>query len=374
MEEYVNRSFQDWEWHSNEEHEAWIKAEQAKADEPTRSRKSKKLIVFIIKAVKAERQKYKAVLAREFKFTRSTLVQGLKYIKKNNSFSARLVWKAPPILAEDEEADPHAEDVEYEEDMRVEEEWIKQEYGQEMVQHLINMRQTQQWNEVPRDVAVRIGNKKIVRVRYMKPRSVFVLDVSKMQEEQEAADADDAAKKMKALKRKSKSTSKKNDIGPANMRPDKLRPSVIQPETQTSPAAHKTPPSTPRKSKGAPRVVRASILLEANQNDASTLPNDTGLKDETTESPVLKKPKVEVKVGEKWLGRTENGEETILDEQFVRMAFGEAFTNELKRTHRGFVDIPVGDSKPSHLYQHPELKIIGAPIVRFPQSEGMICA
>ena len=52
------------------------------------------------------------------------------------------------------------------------------------------------------------------------------------------------------------------------------------------------------------------------------------------------------------------------------MAFGEAFTNELKRTNRGFVDIPVGDSKPSHLYQHPELKIIGAPIVRFPQSEG----
>ena len=106
-------------------------------------------------------------------------------------------------MAEDEEADPHAEDVEYEEDMRVQEEWIKQEYGQEMVQHLINMRQTKQWNEVPRDVAVRIGKKEIVRVRYMKPRSMFVLDVSKMQEEQEAADADDAAQKMKALKRKS---------------------------------------------------------------------------------------------------------------------------------------------------------------------------
>ena len=60
LEDYVNQSFQDWEWHSNEEHEAWIKTEQAKADEPTRSRKSKKLIVFIIKAAKAERQKYKA--------------------------------------------------------------------------------------------------------------------------------------------------------------------------------------------------------------------------------------------------------------------------------------------------------------------------
>ena len=119
----------------------------------------------------------------------------------------------------------------------------------------------------------------------MKPRSVFVLDVSKMQEEQEAADADDAAKKMKALKRKSKLTSKKNDIGPANMRPDKLRPSV-QSETQASPAAHKTPPPTPRKSKGAPPVVRASIVLEENQNDAFTLPNDTGLEDDTTESPV----------------------------------------------------------------------------------------
>jgi hypothetical protein len=79
---------------------------------------------------------------------------------------------------------------------------------------------------------------------------------------------------------------------------------------------------------------------------------------------------VVVKVGQNWLRKTEDGKETTLDKQFVRMAFGEAFTNKLKRSLCGFVDIPVGDSKPLRLYQHPELKLMGAPTVQFSQSDG----
>jgi hypothetical protein len=41
----------------------------------------------------------------------------------------------------------------------------------------------------------------------------------------------------------------------------------------------------------------------------------------------------------------------------------------------GWVGVPVGDYKPSHLHEHPNLKVIGAPKVSFNQSDGKdLCA
>ena len=58
-----------------------------------------------------------------------------------------------------------------------------------------------------------------------------------------------------------------------------------------------------------------------------------------------------------------------MDETFVRENIREAYINELKRVKRGFVDIPVGDYKVSHLSEHPNLHVHGAPRVRFPQTD-----
>ena len=68
---------------------------------------------------------------------------------------------------------------------------------------------------------------------------------------------------------------------------------------------------------------------------------------------IIRKP---VTLNEKWKGRMDNKQETTLEEDFVTMAFGEAFVNELKmaKDHRGYVDVPVGDYKPSHLHEHPD--------------------
>ena len=41
--------------------------------------------------------------------------------------------------------------------------------------------------------------------------------------------------------------------------------------------------------------------------------------------------------------------------------FGDCFTNELKKSKRGWVDIRVGDFKPSRLNDRLDLKVIGAP-------------
>ncbi len=68
--------------------------------------------------------------------------------------------------------------------------------------------------------------------------------------------------------------------------------------------------------------------------------------------------------------KTVDGMIVTLEEDFKRMSFGGAFANELKKSYQGFVDIPVGDFKASHLSEHPNLKVIGGPIVKYVHSEG----
>ncbi len=77
-----------------------------------------------------------------------------------------------------------------------------------------------------------------------------------------------------------------------------------------------------------------------------------------------------VSMAAKWTGKMENGKDTTLEEDFVVMAFGDVFVKELKMSPGGWVDVPVGDYKPSHLHEHPNLKVIGAPRVNFNQSNG----
>jgi hypothetical protein len=62
----------------------------------------------------------------------------------------------------------------------------------------------------------------------------------------------------------------------------------------------------------------------------------------------------------------------LLEEDFVTLAFGEAFVKELKMSGdvRGYVDVPVGDNKPSHRDDHPNLQSSGAPDVHFNQNNG----
>jgi hypothetical protein len=58
-----------------------------------------------------------------------------------------------------------------------------------------------------------------------------------------------------------------------------------------------------------------------------------------------------------------------VDDAFVRQ-FKESFLDELKGLRCGFVDIPVGDFKASHLQQHPNWHVQNAPKVHFVQIDG----
>ena len=59
--------------------------------------------------------------------------------------------------------------------MKVEEEWVRSEYADVDIQHIINMHQTNQWTDVPCNVKVRIAKQKIVHVRYFAPQVRHVL-------------------------------------------------------------------------------------------------------------------------------------------------------------------------------------------------------
>ena len=54
-------------------------------------------------------------------------------------------------------------------------------------------------------------------------------------------------------------------------------------------------------------------------------------------------------------------------ESFVRKNFGDAFNNELKCSVRGYVDVPVGDFKPSYLHLHPHVEVPGASPIQYNQ-------
>jgi hypothetical protein len=84
------------------------------------------------------------------------MVKGLRYAKESNSFYARLVYqeidrKNPAKLVDDRK---ELNFVAAEEEIKVEEEWVHNEYNNKVVQHAINMNQSNNWVDVPKDVEI----------------------------------------------------------------------------------------------------------------------------------------------------------------------------------------------------------------------------
>jgi hypothetical protein len=226
------------------------------------------------------------------------MVKGLQYVSRTNTFKARLVFY-------DVDPDNKENFIEQEEEMQVDEAWVRDEFSEEDVQHIINMRLDDKWIQAPRDIEVWIGKQKIVRVRYTGPRQMRVIDSEAM---------------TKYLREKQN-----------------------------------------RRSSRA-RAIRLAFKKKTGKTFKGTI-----LDEEEDDEP---EPCKTINIKEKWVGRMNNGKETDLDETFVRKNFGDAFANELKSSKRGFVDVPVGDFKHSHLHLHPHLEVPGAPTVRFTQKDG----
>ncbi len=136
----------------------------------------------MIKGMKEERAYFTSQFTNKFMFTRPTMVRGLHYAKENNSFYARLVYreidkKNPAKLVDGRKEFNYTV---AEEEIKVEEEWVRNEYDNEVVQHVINMNQTNNWVDVPKDVEIRIAKKKVVRVCFIAEHNRYVLDYKQL--------------------------------------------------------------------------------------------------------------------------------------------------------------------------------------------------
>jgi hypothetical protein len=81
--------------------------------------------------------------------------------------------------------------------------------------------------------------------------------------------------------------------------------------------------------------------------------------------------KKEINVPGSWVARVGGMHlECDVEESLLVEKFGKVYVDEVKKLYRGFVDVPVGEQKESRLHQYPNLRVSGAPSIRFIQSEG----
>jgi hypothetical protein len=87
----------------------------------------------------------------------------------------------------------------------------------------------------------------------------------------------------------------------------------------------------------------------------------------------LETPKKTVVIKAHWLGKTADSDSNKipLEEKWVRDTFGDEFANALMASTKAFMEVPVGDYKKSHLVNHSNLIVPGAPKIKFQQEEGM---
>ncbi|KAI2490748.1 hypothetical protein MHU86_23817 [Fragilaria crotonensis] len=189
-----------------------------------------------------------------------------------------------------------------EEELKVDEEWVRSEYADVDIQHIINMHQTDKWTDVPRDVEVRIAKHKVVRVRYVPPQVRHVIDYEATKKVINEKDVTNAKRRKK--------------LGFADLpaeRIDKL--SLLEQTIPRRRMSQQKAPPTPSKVARSPMNIKKHEKIRLEKEEAKW------------QKSVIRKP---VTSKEKWLGRMENNKETTLEEEFVSMAFGEPFVKELK--------------------------------------------
>ena len=369
LEAYIENSFIEWKWHSNKQHEKELKKWEKKLTDTKKplSDMGKTCVILMIKAMRNERAKFRKHFTNHFQCTQKTLVRSVRFVEETNSFTARLQWieKVPIHGPNEMKTKTRSKDVlevigykeiQREDDIPVMRSWLVEQFGSKMVQQVVNMRHESlhSWVKAPRDVEIFIGKEKVVRVRYIPDRVMNVVDMEKLSEvvtnELNAYAASAPSSPAPILSSPINQWNAGRNESTPTTTPTKLRPS------------NKPRPLPLRRN--APKEIPAPELLR--NYDVEPVPESIPFVPSILANP----PRMPLPLSAKWTGKTLTGKIVPLEEAFVRMVFGDNFANELMKLNRGFVDIPVGDYKPSRLAEHPNLKIIGGPTVNFVQSEG----
>ena len=191
--------------------------------------------------------------------------------------------------------------------IQVSERWMRSEFPPEVVKHVVDMAMEEDgFKTVPEGVSMQLLDKKIVRVRYQPSQRRLILDAEKIR---------------------------------------KIGEEALQ-------------------------LQRAKIKEKKDKQLKQGLRSSSRKKDDKEQEEDLDLPKKEVVTQPRWVVKFDDNTTMVVGEELVREHFGDAFVNELLSLRRGYVDIPVGDNKPSRLHLHPDLLIPHAPPVIYTQATG----
>ena len=89
-EEYIEMSFIEWGWQTNEEHESYLEVlEDSIRSGSTQGEETVQLKIFA-RALRQERAKFRKNFANEFKFSQKTMVHSVRYERKTKN--SELYW------------------------------------------------------------------------------------------------------------------------------------------------------------------------------------------------------------------------------------------------------------------------------------------
>jgi hypothetical protein len=320
MEKFVDYSFRNWGWSSNkqfvkdlERQRQIMQIEERKAKTDYTRSVIHHYFTDLLQSMKKERRFFRKEFENNYKLGNPAAVRGLKYDQESDTFTARCVYEV--FQKESNEVE------EIEEIMVVSEEWVRLAgFANGVVEHVISMDSGCGFVPVPEGVEILMNTRKVQRVKYVQPTARWVLDLEAVRAKAQKLVEEE---KQEMLKRIAMETGKQ--IDQELVSPGKRRRKCTQEKIEKD-YRRKEINNMPMK-----EVISGGYWQVIFQDDSRPM-------------------------------RT--------DETFVKANFPDAYISELMRMKKGFVDIPVGDFKVSHLSEHPSLHVHGAPRVRFPQTDG----
>ena len=172
-EAFVQRSFESWDWH-NEDEFIFELARRRKLAEDSTCRKVKEFHFAIHRAMKKERKFYRQQLEAEYMCSVDSCLESVKYQHETGCFVGRFSYKTKADEAEVAEAQTESL-VYHNTDMSVDEQWVRRAFSKEVVDQIMSFDSGNADGFVPvpqtaKNVApTRINHLPIVRVCYVHP-------------------------------------------------------------------------------------------------------------------------------------------------------------------------------------------------------------
>jgi hypothetical protein len=172
LEEFIQRSFQQWGWYNEEQFSASMKffADEAVKAKAAEDDDTRKYYNAMCRTMKKERKFYRRHLEAEYLSSVPAVLESVKYRRDIDEFYGRMVYTVPDPDNPGNLVQEILED-------RIDEEWVRRAYSREMVEHIINLDSGDGYVAVPQTAEpVRVQDKPIDRVRYRQPYKVLMPD------------------------------------------------------------------------------------------------------------------------------------------------------------------------------------------------------